>query len=143
MHEGKKALLRALELCEWRRRERLYAELDAAQGEVRFGPGASQFRWKGPTRFQKGSENCDAAVEGVIFRLFRMADFGMGPKARLFVVCPMCAQEVPIGRLHQHAAVHVVGHGGPGFTIRSDRWVVDFDGEFKPCSRSDERVAFV
>lgn len=58
---------------------------------------------------------------------------------RLYVQCPCCGKNVPVGRLHQHARTHVAGRVAPSevalpkhhrVSIWHERWWVDERGYF-------------
>jgi hypothetical protein len=121
-------LLIALELCSWENRRNL--------GYLLRHPGVRK------SRFKKGEE-WTRNVAGITFRLKSgERKFGEAPYFhRLNVVCPCCSREVPYGRLHQHAIVHVVGrlvelrHPDDGplrlKSVWHERWQVTEEGGFR------------
>lgn len=126
-YERQSVLLhQALSLCSWEHRREL--------GDLLGHDGIYK------SRFEE-DEQWSESVGGIIFKL-RMRG-GYEYFHRLLVVCPVCAQEVPIGRLHQHSVRHVMTRlhpkepaivRKPTTSIWYRHWYVDADGFFRRTS---------
>ena len=119
-------LLEALELCDSSNRRSL--------GELLGSDGVGDSRWP-------AEEEWSESVGGIIFKLRpNSKNSGSGWDFyfhRLMVVCPVCALEIPVGRLHQHARTHVRTRlhqsevplpKTPTVCIWYKKWHVDEDG---------------
>lgn len=132
-------LLEALELCDCGNRRAL--------GRLLGHDGVRKSRFK-------PDEKWTASVGGLIFTLHPANSHRtFGDKKRfhrLEIFCPCCGLSIPVGRLHQHASIHINARlssresvfVGRGRSVWYQNWYVDDRGEFRRVDRSALQYSF-